>query len=143
MYNGGTYLRGGQYINFDLAWPSSSIPDDFFPSNVSLYGYSVRLSLVEPHLTSLFIRLANYQDFGVWNASYTIVNCLDEWEGGDDAAALGSVNDGSSVCCPANPTVRPSHLLYMFSAQGLLGKPERHLPLLFRPERHPVRTTRV
>lgn len=29
---------GGQYINFDLAWPSSAIPDDFFPSNVSLYG---------------------------------------------------------------------------------------------------------
>lgn len=33
--------RGGQYINFDLAWPSSSIPSDFFPSNVSFYGYSV------------------------------------------------------------------------------------------------------
>ncbi|KAF8210454.1 hypothetical protein K438DRAFT_1809737 [Mycena galopus ATCC 62051] len=26
---------GGQYINFDLAYPSSAIPDDFFPSNES------------------------------------------------------------------------------------------------------------
>ncbi len=28
----------GNYLNFDLAFPSSSIPDNFFPSNVSLYG---------------------------------------------------------------------------------------------------------
>lgn len=45
--------RGGQYINFDLAWPSSSIPDDFFPSNVSLYGYSVRSS--NPSIRSLVL----------------------------------------------------------------------------------------
>lgn len=32
----------GQYINFDLVYPSSAIPDDFFPSNVTLYGYTVR-----------------------------------------------------------------------------------------------------
>lgn len=31
---------GGAYINFDLAWPSSSIPDNFFPSNESFYGES-------------------------------------------------------------------------------------------------------
>jgi len=75
--------QGGAYINFDLAWPSSSIPDDFFPSNVSLYGYT---------------------DFGVWNVSYQTVDCLQEWSGAKEAAALGSVDDGSSVCCPANPT---------------------------------------
>lgn len=31
--------RGGQYLNFDLAYPSSAIPDDFFPSNETFYGY--------------------------------------------------------------------------------------------------------
>lgn len=38
--------RGGQYINFDLAWPSTSIPDDFFPSNASFYGKGLLLHLV-------------------------------------------------------------------------------------------------
>ena len=33
------------------------------------------------------------------------MDCLDEWAGAKQAAALGSVDDGSSVCCPANPTV--------------------------------------
>lgn len=28
----------GHQLNFDLAWPSSSIPDDFFPSDPSVYG---------------------------------------------------------------------------------------------------------
>ncbi|KAJ6625466.1 hypothetical protein B0H10DRAFT_2001442 [Mycena sp. CBHHK59/15] len=49
---------GGQYINFDLAYPSSAIPDNFFPSNASLYGYT---------------------DFGVWNVSYQTVSCLPNW----------------------------------------------------------------
>lgn len=31
---------GGGYLNFDLAWPSTSIPDTFFPSDVALYGMS-------------------------------------------------------------------------------------------------------
>jgi len=35
--------RGGQYLNFDLAYPSSAIPDDFFPSNEKLYGYKARV----------------------------------------------------------------------------------------------------
>jgi len=30
----------GNYLNFDLAFPSSSIPSDFFPSNETLYGYT-------------------------------------------------------------------------------------------------------
>ncbi|KAI0069397.1 hypothetical protein K474DRAFT_1556040, partial [Panus rudis PR-1116 ss-1] len=76
--------QGGQFINFDLAWPSPAIPDDFFPSNVSFYG--------------------ELPDFGVWNVSYETVSCLSEWAGAKDNAALGSVADGSSVCCPANPT---------------------------------------
>ncbi|KAI8993062.1 RlpA-like double-psi beta-barrel-protein domain-containing protein-containing protein [Trametes punicea] len=75
--------QGGQYINFDLAWPSPSIPDDFFPSNAALYGFT---------------------DFGVWNVSYQSVDCLQNWAGAKNPAALGSVDDGSSVCCPANPT---------------------------------------
>ncbi|THH12897.1 hypothetical protein EW146_g7265 [Bondarzewia mesenterica] len=74
----------GNYLNFDLAYPSSSIPDNFFPSNESYYGYT---------------------DFGVWNISYQSVSCEPNWSGSKSTAALGSVTDlGDSVCCPANPT---------------------------------------
>lgn len=74
----------GNYLNFDLAYPSSSIPDNFFPSNESYYGYT---------------------DFGVWNVSYQSVSCKPNWAGSKSAAALGSVTDsGDSVCCPADPT---------------------------------------
>ncbi|KAF7376286.1 Expansin-like EG45 domain-containing protein [Mycena sanguinolenta] len=79
---------GGQYINFDLAYPSSAIPDDFFPSNETEYGYT---------------------DFGVWNISYQTVPCLSNWAGANNKAALGSVSDlGDSACCPANPTGNPN-----------------------------------
>lgn len=75
--------EGGVWLNFDLVWPSVAIPDDWFPSNESLYGYT---------------------DFGVWNISYQSVSCVDNWAGGHDPAALGSVNNlGDSVCCPADP----------------------------------------
>ena len=40
--------RGGQYLNFDLAYPSSAIPDNFFPSNEKLYGYKVRVPAPQP-----------------------------------------------------------------------------------------------
>jgi hypothetical protein len=36
----------GAYLNFDLVYPSSAIPDDFFPSNVSLYGYKVTYTTI-------------------------------------------------------------------------------------------------
>ena len=32
----------GDYLNFDLAYPSEAIPTDFFPSDVAVYGYSVK-----------------------------------------------------------------------------------------------------
>ncbi|KAJ3527123.1 hypothetical protein NM688_g8171 [Phlebia brevispora] len=86
--------QGGQYINFDLAWPSTSISNDFFPSNVSLYGYA---------------------DFGVWNVSYESVSCVDDWAGGKDPAALGSVPNGGSVCCPADPFTNPNTTCPSFS----------------------------
>ncbi|RDB25131.1 hypothetical protein Hypma_007748 [Hypsizygus marmoreus] len=75
----------GQYLNFDLAFPSAAIPNDFFPSNVALYGYT---------------------DFGVWNITYQSVSCEANWTGSQEAAALGSVSNlgRESVCCPANPT---------------------------------------
>ncbi|KAE9411283.1 hypothetical protein BT96DRAFT_961244 [Gymnopus androsaceus JB14] len=74
---------GGHYLNFDLAYPSTSISNNFFPTNESYYGYS---------------------DFGVWNISYESIDCND-WEGWNNAGALGSVADQSaeSVCCPASP----------------------------------------
>ncbi|KAF8585986.1 hypothetical protein K439DRAFT_1342153 [Ramaria rubella] len=85
----------GHVINFDLAFPSAAIPSSFFPSNVTLYGYT---------------------DFGVWNISYENVPCLKEWSGENNAAALGSVSNlGDSVCCPADPlpnTTCPSFSLH-------------------------------
>jgi len=77
---------GGHIINFDLAFPSpaGAIPSNFFPQNVSEYGYS---------------------DFGVWNISYEVVTCDPNWAGHSDLAALGSVPSlGDGVCCPAEVT---------------------------------------
>ncbi|KAF5370619.1 hypothetical protein D9758_001939 [Tetrapyrgos nigripes] len=76
--------QAGNYLNFDLAYPSSAIPDDFFPSNASLYGYT---------------------DFGVWNISYQSVDCSN-WAGWKDEGALGSVTNlgPESACCPDNPS---------------------------------------
>ncbi|KAL1760651.1 RlpA-like double-psi beta-barrel-protein domain-containing protein-containing protein [Schizophyllum commune] len=77
--------HGGHQLNFDLAYPSNAIPDDFFPSNASLYGFT---------------------DFGVWNVTYEVVTCEDNWAGFDDTSALGAVDylGPESVCCPAEPT---------------------------------------
>ncbi|GLB37572.1 hypothetical protein LshimejAT787_0406230 [Lyophyllum shimeji] len=83
----------GQYLNFDLAYPSQAIPDDFFPSDEALYGY---------------------KDFGVWNISYQTVSCEPNWAGSQEATALGSVATlgPESVCCPANPTGNTSCVSY-------------------------------
>ncbi|EGN99864.1 hypothetical protein SERLA73DRAFT_180115 [Serpula lacrymans var. lacrymans S7.3] len=85
----------GAYLNFDLAWPSSSISNDFFPSDASLYGYT---------------------DFGVWNISYQSVTC-DDWEGWDNAAALGS-EAAISGCCPDNPTGNVNDTCPSYSEQN-------------------------
>ncbi|KIY49104.1 hypothetical protein FISHEDRAFT_42016 [Fistulina hepatica ATCC 64428] len=76
---------GGHQLNFDLAYPSDSIPEGWFPSNVSLYGYS---------------------DFGAWNISYQSVSCNTSWEGASHRSALGSVSylTNASACCPIDPT---------------------------------------
>ncbi|KAF9793165.1 RlpA-like double-psi beta-barrel-protein domain-containing protein-containing protein [Thelephora terrestris] len=71
----------GQYLNFDLAYPSSAISNNFFPSDEKLYGY---------------------KDFGVWNITYALVSC-EEWKGWGDAAAKGSAPNING-CCPANST---------------------------------------
>ncbi|KIM92054.1 hypothetical protein PILCRDRAFT_57037 [Piloderma croceum F 1598] len=91
---------GGHDLNFDLVWPSSAIPDDFFPSNETLYG-------------------ASYSDFGVWNISYATVTCQSNWAGSKDAAALGSVASlGDGGCCPANPTGNANNTCPSFSDQS-------------------------
>ncbi|KAL4074223.1 RlpA-like double-psi beta-barrel-protein domain-containing protein-containing protein [Scleroderma yunnanense] len=87
--------RGGHYLNFDLAWPSVSIPDTFFPSDPSLYGYS---------------------DFGVWNISYNTVSC-EYWQGWHYSAALGSVI-GYDSCCPDNPTSSDGNTCPSYSDQA-------------------------
>lgn len=89
----------GQYLNFDLAYPSQAIPADFFPSDQKLYGYT---------------------DFGVWNITYQMVPCEPDWAGSKDAAALGSVTNlgRESVCCPANPMGNPNDTCPSYSDQN-------------------------
>ncbi|TFK44366.1 RlpA-like double-psi beta-barrel-protein domain-containing protein-containing protein [Crucibulum laeve] len=91
----------GAFLNFDLAFPSDAIPADFFPSDEATYGY---------------------KDFGVWNITYQTVSCLPNWNGANDAFALGSVDSsgGDSVCCPANPTGNTNDTCPSFSdANGI------------------------
>ncbi|KAH7108089.1 RlpA-like double-psi beta-barrel-protein domain-containing protein-containing protein [Auriculariales sp. MPI-PUGE-AT-0066] len=88
--------KAGNWLNFDLAYPSKAIPDDFFPSDEALYGY---------------------KDFGVWNISYTEVACTGSWDGAGDASAMGSVNNlGDSVCCPGD--VKDNVTCPSYSAQN-------------------------
>ncbi|KAI6135718.1 RlpA-like double-psi beta-barrel-protein domain-containing protein-containing protein, partial [Pisolithus croceorrhizus] len=89
---------GGDYLNFDLSWPSASIPSTFFPSDPSYYVLQ--------------------QDFGVWRASYQSVSC-EYWEGWNDSAALGSVaNLGYDSCCPDNPTSNSNDTCPSYSDQA-------------------------
>ncbi|EJD02883.1 uncharacterized protein FOMMEDRAFT_156246 [Fomitiporia mediterranea MF3/22] len=96
----------GHQLNFDLAWPSTSIPDDFFPSNASLYGYT---------------------DFGVWNISYQSVSC-DSWMGASNISAFGVVPDlgPESVCCPTDPFTSPNTTCASYS--DLNGLPPEAAP---------------
>lgn len=102
------YFRAGHEINFDLVYPSPSIPSDFFPSNSTEYGYT---------------------DFGVWNISYTVLSCS-SWAGGADASALGSdPSIGSGGCCPANTDVRMNSGASVNEGpnQAYEGQHERHM----------------
>ncbi|KAI0256269.1 RlpA-like double-psi beta-barrel-protein domain-containing protein-containing protein, partial [Lactifluus subvellereus] len=104
----------GNYLNFDLAFPSSSIPSDFFPSNVTLYDWT-------------FV-----QDFGVWNISYQSIACASHWSGSKNPAALGSVpNLESSACCPADPTVNCNLSIPQFP-NSAVGQCQRHMSFIFR-----------
>ncbi|PPQ89736.1 hypothetical protein CVT25_014137 [Psilocybe cyanescens] len=84
----------GAFLNFDLAYPSKAIPDDFFPSDEA--------------------------DFGVWNITYQSVPCLNDWAGSNNAVALGSVRSlGSGACCPAEPSLgNTSNICPSFSDQN-------------------------
>lgn len=109
----------GAFLNFDLAYPSSAIPDDFFPSDVQLYGYSVCLLVI---ITRFHILMWS-KDFGIWNITYEEVSCTTNWAGGQNAAALGSVpSQGLDACCPADPTVSlipiSTNLLFMRCLQN-------------------------
>jgi hypothetical protein len=112
--------RAGNYLNFDLAFPSTSIPDNFFPSNETYYGY---------------------EDFGVWNATYESTSCSN-WSGWNDPAALGSVTTlGDSVCCPADTVSRFLYSLYLPLTEICVVK--RHLPFFFRTARRSGATHRL
>ncbi|KAI5123055.1 hypothetical protein M0805_000490 [Coniferiporia weirii] len=93
-------------LNFDLAWPSTSIPDDFFPSNESFYGYT---------------------DFGVWNISYTSIACEDAWAGASNFSDFGAVTSlGPGVCCPTDPFSNPNTTCASYS--DLHGIPPEAAP---------------
>lgn len=114
----------GAYLNFDLAYPSDAIPDDFFPSDEATYGYKVCSALVYSTLTQSFL-----QDFGIWNVTYETVSCTQNWPGARNAAALGSVaNLGTGVCCPANPTVRP-HGTYWIILNTISSREVQMIPV--------------
>ncbi|KAF8514234.1 RlpA-like double-psi beta-barrel-protein domain-containing protein-containing protein [Hysterangium stoloniferum] len=88
----------GYFLNFDLAYPSAAIPSDFFPSNLSFYGYT---------------------DFGVWNISYAAIPCQEEWGGANNPAALGSVPSlADGACCPADPFTNPNTTCPSYSLQN-------------------------
>ncbi|KIO09840.1 hypothetical protein M404DRAFT_130927 [Pisolithus tinctorius Marx 270] len=92
---------GGEYLNFDLSWPSASISSTFFPSDASYYGKD-----------------PGYSDFGVWNISYRSVSC-EYWEGWNNSAALGSVaNLGYVSCCPDNPMLNSNDTCPSYSDQA-------------------------
>ncbi|KAL5528580.1 hypothetical protein ACEPAF_7716 [Sanghuangporus sanghuang] len=97
----------GHQLNFDLAWPSTSIPDDFFPSNASFYGYS---------------------DFGVWNISYASVPCESAWAGTSNSSSFGPVDylGSESVCCPADPFTNSNSTCASYS--DLNGIPREATP---------------
>lgn len=53
----GFSYSGGQKLNFDLAYPSQAIPDNFFPSNAEKYGtspYSVPKAILKQNETLSF-----------------------------------------------------------------------------------------
>ncbi|KAJ3567320.1 hypothetical protein NP233_g6441 [Leucocoprinus birnbaumii] len=94
----------GALLNFDLAYPSDAIPDNFFPSNKALYGY---------------------EDFGVWKINYESVSCVDNWAGGHDKFALGSVPDlETGACCPDDPTVNVTDTCPSYTDQSGLTPPD-------------------
>ncbi|KAF8331077.1 RlpA-like double-psi beta-barrel-protein domain-containing protein-containing protein [Cantharellus anzutake] len=115
----------GLFINFDLAWQSRSegeqhdIPYDWFPSNVSYYGYD---------------------DFGVWNVSYTAIPCKDNWAGWNHREALGSVSNlgPDAVCCPADPLTYPNTTCPSHSDGGVGPNTTNHAVPRISP---PTRTT--
>jgi hypothetical protein len=52
-------FRAGHYLNFDLAFPSAAIPNEFFPSDVNTYG--TRISLAISRLFAHFPRALGYK----------------------------------------------------------------------------------
>jgi len=99
--------KAGHDLNFDLAWPSSSIPSDFFPSDPSLYGYT---------------------DFGVWNISYESVDCETTWAGSSNISDFGAATNlgPESVCCPSDPFANPNTTCASYS--DLHGIPPEAAP---------------
>ncbi|UZJ57480.1 hypothetical protein CBS101457_006800 [Exobasidium rhododendri] len=65
-------------IHFDLAWPSTALSKDFFPTDGG-------------------------RDYGAWWTEFAVVDCQ-EWAGYDDVEAWGSDwSQQSSACCPLRP----------------------------------------
>ena len=75
----------GAFLNFDLAYPSSAIPDDFFPSDVQLYGYSVCLLV-------FFQAVSHpYAVKGLWHLEYHVRRSImhDQLGGRTECCSIG------------------------------------------------------
>jgi hypothetical protein len=71
--------------------------------------------------------------------SYQSVLCADNWAGGHDPAALGSVNNlGDSVCCPADPLAPVSTslvpIILFLTSECRMGQSARPVDPLPIPE---------
>ena len=64
------------------------------------------------------------------------MSCLENWEGAKERAALGSVDDGSSVCCPAEPTVSGSNTRSYLNLMDLI---HNRVVQMIRARRIPIK----
>lgn len=71
----------GSVIHFDLAWPSTSIPKEFYPVD------------------------SIHNDYGVWWINYEMIDCK-YWQGYQDPMAWGSDwSQQDAACCPTRPLI--------------------------------------
>jgi hypothetical protein len=69
------FTSAGHDINFDLVWPSSAIPNDFFPSNATFYGECYYIA----HSRSILICYTTGYTVSYTLGSYSISFPCERW----------------------------------------------------------------